>query len=169
MADVVYPDRSEAGTKLLTYTSAPLPADLEITGHPIVTLNVASSTADPAFHVYLEDVAPDGRVTYITEGILRGIHSQVSFEAPAYTEFGPRHTMQRGDAAGLIPRKVTEVSFKMFATSVLIRRGHAIRISIAGVDASTFERYPAEGEVSFTLQRNSATPSFVVLPVQAGK
>ena len=34
----------------------------------MVTLHLASTEADGAFIVYLEDVAPDGTVRYITEG-----------------------------------------------------------------------------------------------------
>jgi putative CocE/NonD family hydrolase len=69
--DVIYPDRREEDQKLLTYTSGPLTADLQITGNPVVNLYVSSTATDGAFFVYLEDVAPDGTVTYITEGILQ--------------------------------------------------------------------------------------------------
>jgi putative CocE/NonD family hydrolase len=60
---VFYPGRAARDERLLTYTSAPLGADLEITGHPVVRLHVASSADDGAFFAYLEDVAPDGTVT----------------------------------------------------------------------------------------------------------
>ena len=63
-----YGDRSEADKKLLVYDTAPLRADTEVTGHPIVTLYVASSANDGYFFAYLEDVAPSGRVDYVTEG-----------------------------------------------------------------------------------------------------
>ena len=70
-------------------------ADVEITGNPIVTLYVSSTTPDAAFHVYLEDVAPDGTVTYITEGMLRAINRKVSNEEPPYVQFGPYHSLER--------------------------------------------------------------------------
>src|SRR5215211_3679063 len=44
--EVVYPDRAEEDKKLLTFTSAPLDADVEITGHPIVTLFITSTHTD---------------------------------------------------------------------------------------------------------------------------
>ena len=72
--DVYYPDRAGEDAKLLTYTSEPLKAAVRVTGAPVVSLHVSSSLADGALHVYLEDVAPDGRVTYLTEGVLRLIH-----------------------------------------------------------------------------------------------
>ena len=58
---VIYPDRSAEDQKLLTYTSAPLENDVEITGNPVATLNLSSTATDGAFYVYLEAVAPDGR------------------------------------------------------------------------------------------------------------
>ena len=40
----------------------------------MVSLQLSSTKPDGALHVYLEDVAPDGRVTYLTEGVLRLVH-----------------------------------------------------------------------------------------------
>jgi putative CocE/NonD family hydrolase len=165
--DVVYPDRAEEDEKLLTYTSAPLETDVEITGNPIVTLYVASTENDGAFHVYLEDVAPDGRVTYVTEGILRAIHRRESEAEPPYESSGPYHSFERADAAPLVPGEVAEIRFNLYATSVLIKQGHRMRIAVAGHDASMFARYPAEGTPMLTVQRNSVYPSHVELPTMA--
>jgi putative CocE/NonD family hydrolase len=71
--DVVYPDRSDEDKKLLVYTGAPLETDLEITGTPVLTVEMSLTTSDGALHAYLEDVSPEGRVTYVDEGILRVI------------------------------------------------------------------------------------------------
>jgi len=120
---------------------------------------------DGAFHVYLEDVAPDGRVTYVTEGILRAIHRQVSDEEPLYAVLGPYHSFERADAAPLVPGEVAEIRFNLYATSVLVREGHRIRIAVAGHDASPFARYPAEGTPVLSVQRNNIYPSHVELPM----
>jgi putative CocE/NonD family hydrolase len=166
-ADVVYPDRAEEDKKLLTYTSPPLETDIEITGSPIVTLYVASTEDDGAFHVYLEDVAPDGRVTYLTEGGLRAVHRQVSEKEPPYLVQGPYHSFERADAALLVPGEVTEISLNLYATSILIKEGHRLRVAVAGHDASVFARYPAEGTPVLTVQRNSLYPSYIELPMMA--
>jgi putative CocE/NonD family hydrolase len=159
--DVVYPDRAEEDKKLLTYTSAPMETDIEITGSPIITLYVASTESDGAFHIYLEDVAPDGRVTYITEGVLRAIH-----RTDSGTGSEPHRTFERADAAPMVPGEVTEIRFKLYATSVLIEKGHSIRIAIAGHDASVFARYPAETTPILSVQRNSVYLSHVELPMK---
>ena len=167
MADVIYPDRAEEDEKLLTYTSTPLETDIEITGSPIVTLYVASTEDDGAFHVYLEDVAPDGRVTYVTEGILRPVHRQSSDPVPPYVVQGPYHSFERADAVPLVPGDVTEISFNLYTTSVLVRAGHRLRVAVAGHDASVFARYPAEGTPVLTVHRNSLYPSHIELPIKA--
>ena len=73
--DILFNDlksATEEDEKLLTYTAPPLDAALEVTGHPVIELFIASTAEDGAFHAYLEDVGPDGSVTLVTEGVLRG-------------------------------------------------------------------------------------------------
>ena len=163
---VIYPDRASEDAKLLTYTSEPLAEALEITGNPVVTLYVASSTSDGAFHIYLESVAPDGEVTYITEGILRATHRQISAAEPPFEQTGPYHSHLSGDALPLEPNEVTEVAVALYATSVLIPEGHQIRVAIAGHDASVFERYPADEIPVWIVQRNNTYASSIQLPIQ---
>lgn len=168
--DVIYPDRAQEDQKLLTYTSAPLPESIEITGTPVITLYVSSTASDGAFHVYLEDVAPDGRVTYITEGELRALHRKISDAEPPYVVLGPYHSFLKADALPLVPGDVAEISFALYATSVRIDQGHSLRIAVAGADASVFARYPAEGgSPVLSVQRSSVYPSHVDLPVKAAR
>ncbi|MYC99242.1 MAG: CocE/NonD family hydrolase [Gammaproteobacteria bacterium] len=165
--DVVYGDRRDEDAKLLTYTSAPMEVDTEITGHPVVTLHVASTESDGAFIVYLEDVAPDGTVRYLTEGQLRAVMRAVTDDPPLYRKYGPHRSELRADAMPLVPGEVAEISFDLWATSVLIREGHRIRVAIAGADADTFLRYPRDGGVPvLSVQRNATYPSAIVLPMK---
>ena len=64
----------------------------------------------------------------------------------------------------LVPGKVAEISFDLWATSVLIRAGHRIRVAVAGADADTFLRYPRDGSIPvLSVQRNPTHPSRIVL------
>ena len=165
--DVIYPNRADEDEKLLTYTSEPMQVDVEITGHPVVTLHVESTHSDGAFIVYLEDVAPDGRVTYITEGQLRAVMRKVSEEAPLYWKYGPHRSELRADAMSLVPGEVAELTFELWATSALIKRGHRIRVAITGADKDTFLRYPRDGGTpTIRVARNRLHPSHVVLPMK---
>ena len=160
-----YSRRAEAAAHLLTYLTPPLDGDIEITGHPIVTLYVTSTETDGAFFVYLEDVAPDGQVTYVTEGELRAIHRKVSTDTAPYKLLVPYHSFRKKDVQPLQPGELAEVTFGLLPTSVLIRKGHRIRIGIAGHDEGTFVRIPADATPTITVARNRLHASHIDLPV----
>ena len=159
------PSRTKADKKLLTYTSQPLEDDLEITGNPIITLYFSSTHEDGAFFVYLEEVDEGGEVTYLTEGNLRLIHRKLSIETPPYKITIPYHTYMKKDALPLVPNELTQAKFWLQATSVYVRKGHKLRVAIAGADKDTFMRYPAKGKPIVTIERNSSNPSFIDIPI----
>jgi len=162
---VIYLDRAKEDRRLLTYTSTPLERDMEITGYPVVTLYVASTEEDGAFFVYLEDVDESGVVRYITEGLLRGIHCKLSDETPPYVTSKPYRTFKRADAMPLPRGEIVELTLGLLPTSVLIRRGHRIRVAIAGADKETFVRIPAQGVPLLQISRNRHLASNIRLPV----
>ncbi|HSE32621.1 MAG TPA: CocE/NonD family hydrolase [Pyrinomonadaceae bacterium] len=163
--EVVYPDRANEDKKLLTYTSAALESDLEITGYPVVTLYLSSTHTDGGFYVYLEEVDETGKVTYLTEGALRGIHRRISTEQSPLKIFVPYHSFKRKDAAPLVPGEVTEIKFGLQPISALIKKGHRLRVAIAGHDRDTFIRIPAEGTPTIAVQRNKRALSSIELPI----
>jgi putative CocE/NonD family hydrolase len=162
--DVYYADRAAEDLKLMTYTSEPLEKAMRITGTPVVSLRLSSTAPDAAIHVYLEDVAPDGRVTYLTEGVLRLLHGGSTQDALPYEHPGPPRSFLRADAAPLHPDEVIRVDLPLFATSVRLAAGHRVRMAIAGHDASTFARYPQDGEAVLTVAYSRVDPSFLELP-----
>ena len=166
-SDVVYPDRANADKKLLVYTSAPLESDLEITGSPVLTLEMSSTTRDGAIHAYLEDVSPEGRVTYLDEGIFRVINrKEVDLKSLPYEPLGPAHSFLRTDAEPLVPGTPATIRFSLYATSVLVRKSHSIRVALAGADADVFKRYPTEEIPVWRVYREASCSSFIELPVK---
>jgi putative CocE/NonD family hydrolase len=163
-----YPDRKERDRDLLVYESAPLGQAMEVTGYPIIRLNLSSTHSDGAFFVYLEDVSPTGTVTYVTEGVLRGIHRKVSDDPSAWKRPIPYHSFLAADAQPMVPGEVFELAFGLEPTSFLFKEGHRIRIAIAGHDISAFRRIPPEGTPELRVQRNSVYPSSIELPVVRG-
>jgi putative CocE/NonD family hydrolase len=134
--DVVHPDRRRADRRLLTYTSAPLRHEVTVTGTVALSFGLATSTQSAAVFAYLEDVAPNGRVTYITEGEQR---------------------------VAVTPQRRTQLSLALIPTSVTFPAGHHIRIALAGSDRDTFARVPSRGMPTFTIYRGRS--SFIDLPV----
>ena len=162
---VTYPDRAQQDARLLTYTSAPLTQDMEITGYPVINLQAASTVSDSAFYIYLEEVDETGKVTYLTEGQLRAIHRKVSKDKPPYWINVPYHSFMKKDAMPLVAGEVTEIKFGLLPVSVLIKKGHRLRVAIAGHDKSVFARLPATGTPVFTIERNKSRASFIELPI----
>ena len=164
LTPVIYQDRAKADRRLLTYTSEPLAAHAEITGHPVVNLYLTSTATDGAFFVYLEQVDEGGKVNYLTEGALRVIHRKVSPAPPPYRTFGPYHSFKKDDAQPLVPGEVFQLTFALIPTSVVIQKGQRLRVAIAGHDRDTFARIPKTKIPTIELQRNSSYASHIDLP-----
>ena len=130
----------------------------------MVTLYVASTAADGAFYIYLEDVDENGRVTYVTEGQLRALHRRLTDRRPPLALFVPHHSFLREDGMPLVPGAVAELRFGLLPTSCRVRRGHRLRVAIAGHDKDTFARIPG-GVPTVAVQRNRRYPSQIELPI----
>ena len=156
-------DRRAADSLLLTYTTGPMESDLQVTGTPWVTLQMSSDQEEGAVFVYMEEVGPDGTSRYLTEGGLLLQHRKLS-DNP-WSESVPYHSFKQTDASPMPLNQVQEVTFKLWPISVLIRKGHSLRIAIAGTDKDTFDRVPAKGTPVYTFYRTKEYPSFLNLPV----
>ncbi len=151
--------------KLLCYTSAPLKEDTEVTGHPVVTLYITSTADDGNFFVYLEDVASDGHATYITEGQLRALHRKLSDDEPPYPHAVPYRTFKKEAAMPLRPGEVAEMVFDLLPTSYLFKKGHSIRVAVAGADKDHFALRQTDPPPTLQVYRNSAYASAIELPM----
>jgi putative CocE/NonD family hydrolase len=159
-----YPGREQADRSLLTFTSEPLPADVQVLGFPVVTLRLATSGTDGAVYVYLECAGPDGGVSYLTEGCLRFPHRRTAGPAePA--RLGVPRTFARPDALPVIPGEPMDLAVTLLPVSAVVPAGCRIRVAIAGHDASCFTRYGPAEEI-FTLSLGGDF-SCLDLPVQA--
>jgi putative CocE/NonD family hydrolase len=162
---ITYYERNKIDEKLLCYTSQPFESDTEITGQIITCLYLSSTHEDGSIFAYFEDVDESGSVTYITDGEFRPLHRKILTDDPPYKMLTPYHSYKKEDSAPLIPGEITEVKFGLHITSVLIKKGHSIKIAIAGADKDTFIRYPKEGRPTITISRNLDFPSHIELPI----
>jgi putative CocE/NonD family hydrolase len=133
-APVYYGDRRFAPGTRLTFDAEPVSRDTEIVGAAELCLVMRSDQTDGIVIAYLEDVAPDGRVTYLTEGQLRLIHRKTSAGAcdPAP---GTARTFARGDAVPVTPGELMRIELPLLPTAAVIRKGHHLRLALAGADA----------------------------------
>jgi putative CocE/NonD family hydrolase len=145
-----YGDRRHADEALLTFTSDPLPADLHVAGFPVISLRLATSGSDGAIYAYLEDVAPDGEVVYVTEGCLRFLHRATRGPAEP-TRLGVPRSFARADRLAVTPGQDLDLAVELLPVAALIRAGHKIRVALGGHDAACFDRYGPPDE-TFTVQ-----------------
>ncbi|MBI4932736.1 MAG: CocE/NonD family hydrolase [Actinobacteria bacterium] len=160
---VVYGDRRERDEWLVHWTSPALDDPLRIAGTPVVSLVVASDHADGALFVYLETVAADGTVDYLTEGVLRLLHRATA--DPPYTVDGPYHPCTADLASPLTPGRAVVVELALFPVAAVVPAGSAIRVAVAGHDAGTFSRVPDTGDPVLTFTTGGPTPARLELPV----
>lgn len=160
---VAYPDRRKQDKKLLCYTSAPLTNDIEVTGHPLVSLFLRSSQPDGDLFIYLEEVDAKGRSMLVTEGQLRLIHHELAEGSP-YGTLIPYRSFKREDAAPLVRGRTTRITLDFIPTSYRFRKGNRIRLAIGGSDRDNFPLFPGEPP-TFEILRNKAHPSYLELPI----
>ena len=161
-----YTDWDGRDARMLCYTSEPLAADHELSGHPVVTLHLSASEADAALHVYLEDVAPDGSCRYVTEGMLRALHRKECAAPDHHQVVGPYHSYARADAAPLVPGEVATLRFSLLPTSWRVAAGHRLRLAIAGADADNFGQVPHGRPPILAIQRGGVHASSISLPMR---
>jgi uncharacterized protein len=101
--DLPADQRQEDGGALV-FDSAPLERTLEIMGQPTVHLELASDQPMAMVAVRLSDVAPDGKATRVTYGILNLTH-RAGDESPEPLKPGVRHrvTVDLNDVAQTFP------------------------------------------------------------------
>jgi putative CocE/NonD family hydrolase len=161
---IYYGDRRFAPGKRLSFDAAPQPRDSELVGAPELCLAMRSDQTDGAVFAYLEDVAPDGRVTYLTEGVLRLLHRKTTSLA-CDSAPGTQRSFNRADAAPVIPGELMYVEIPLLPLAAKIAAGHHLRLSIAGADADNF---PMLSEVPSTWSiMVGAGGSSLTLPLRA--
>jgi hypothetical protein len=159
-----YPDMTLNDEKGLTYTTASLTEDLELTGHPVVYLWVSSTASDGDFFVYLEEVNQEGISNYISEGTMRASHRAI--HKPYYDNLGlPFHRSHEKDVSELTPGVPVEHVFDLQPTSNIFNAGNRIRITVTCTDKDNALTPELSPPPTVSIYRNSNKASYVLLPV----
>ncbi len=145
----------------LTFDTAPLESDMEVTGYPVVDLWLASDLTDADVTAQLLDVAPDGTTrSYQMVGRLRASR-RVQGQAP-YDNFGlPYHTQLQADESPLVPGEPVQLQFALMPMSYIFPAGHRIRLAL-----SVSNPDEEGGEATFLL--GGARASSITLPLIPG-
>ena len=164
--------RPGVDAKGLTYTTAPLNADTEMTGHPVAHLWVSSSAPDGNFILYLEEVDASGKSLYVTDGVMRAAHRQVRSLSP-WKDLGvPYHRSLASAYAPLSPKRAVELAFDFNPISYVFRKGNRIRVTVTGAEKNTYQLPPGadpKAAPSITLHRDRRHASYLSLPLVPAK
>lgn len=159
-----YPDMTANDSKGLTYTTAPLAGNLEVTGHPILHLWVSSTAADGDFIAFLEEVDPKGFSHYVSEGCLRASHRAV--DVPPYANLGlPYHGSAAKELVSLVPGEPTELIFDLLPVSRVFGSGSRLRVTIVCADRDNLDTQVTTPPPVITVLRNARNGSRLDLPV----
>jgi len=161
-----YPDMRSNDRKALTYTTGPLSVDVLIVGHPVVHLWIACTADDVDVFAYLEEVTPDGRSTYVTDGCLRASHRRLN--EPSYNRLGlPYHRGFARDREPLTDQPV-ELVFDLYPTANLFEAGHRIRLAVTCADRDNCRARVQTPVPELSVYHNHGQASQLALPVLKG-
>lgn len=155
------PCRSSAEN--VTVAARTFAVDTEVTGNPLADLWISSTAPEQPVFAYLEDVAPDGTVTVISEGRQRASLRQV-VEAPWNTMGTPWRRSWAEDHKPLEAAVPVKVSFDLLAVSYVFKAGHTLRVSITGSDVRERSRTEVSPVPTLTVHTGGDTPSNIVIP-----
>jgi len=151
IAPIGKPVVNEQDEKSLTFTSDPLAADTEITGHPTVELYVSSSEPYGDFYVFLSDVDESGTSMMITEGQLRSgwkdLHDNDEMIDGAPLDVEPElpwhgYEIEQWTDKALVDGQIVKLTFDLAPTSWTVRKGHRIRVAVAGSNYPNYALHP---------------------------
>jgi predicted acyl esterase len=124
----------------VTFVSAPLDGDTEVTGPLAAKLFVSSSTADADIFVVFRVFTPDMREvvfmgaidphTPIAQGWLRASHRKL--DPTLSTEYRPYHT--HDEAQPLDPNEIVPLDIELWPTSIVVPTGHRLALTVRGRD-----------------------------------
>jgi hypothetical protein len=163
-----YNDWTKRAGSQFGFSTQPLEQALEIAGHPVLSLWLASSEPDAAIFAYLSEVEPAGTVRYVTEGVLRAIHRAEAPCPPEYRTTWPYRTFARKDARPMPVGEPQLLKFALLPVAWRFAKGSQIRLSIAGADADHFVQTPHGRPPVLTLMNGAEQATMLELPISAG-
>jgi len=143
--------RNEQDKKCIVFETDNLSEAVTLTGHPIINLELSSNQVNADVYVYLSDVDSTGTVYYVTEGKLRaGWHKLYDNNENVENLYDvkpelPWHSYKKEnyDPAPFENDSIVNLRFALRPHAWKFRKGHKIRISIAGADNENYEFNPA--------------------------
>ncbi len=161
----------------VSFETAPMAADTEVTGHIVLNVWVSSTKEDMDIFATIRNIDPSGNdvmemgqmgepLQCVTKGWLRASHRKLD---PAKSlPYRPYHSHERREP--LTPGVPVECQVEIIATSMVFKKGHKLRLDISpadGVGTQHFTHFPADynqGGVS-TVHSGGDKATYLLLPI----
>ena len=117
---------------LPSFTTPVLETTMEITGQPVLRLQLSAEAADARVMAYLTAVDPQGKSYYLTEGYLR---LKLRKTDPSQQTL---HSYLQRDAENVPQGKEFEADLTLFPISAVLPKGYRLRLLLASGDSTQF-------------------------------
>ena len=168
--------RVDPARRVLTFTSAPLAADLEAIGPIVLKLYAASTAIDTQFVVKLTDQHPQDAAAHaageqpaftpVSKGWLKASHREKDAarstpQRPFYTHLNPQP---------LTPGEIYQFDIEVLPIAYVFKKGHRVRLELANGDSPATDgvfNHPYHPSLmgTDTIYHDGAHASALILPV----
>jgi len=168
--------RVDPARRVLTFTSAPLAADLEAIGPIVLKLYAASTAIDTQFVVKLTDQHPQDAAVHaageqpaftpVSKGWLKASHREKDAarstpQRPFYTHLNPQP---------LTPGEIYQFDIEVLPIAYVFKKGHRVRLELANGDSPATDgvfNHPYHPSLmgTDTIYHDGAHASALILPV----
>jgi putative CocE/NonD family hydrolase len=161
----------------VSFETAPMTQDTEVTGPLVLKLWVSSTSEDMDIFVTIRNIGPDGKdvceigqhgqpVPCVTKGWLRASHREL--DAARSLPFRPYHA--HNQRLWLEPNKPVECDVEVWPTSMVFKKGHKLRVDIQprdGIGSAPYTHYHADYNAGAenTVYAGGDRASYLMLPV----
>ena len=161
----------------VSFITAPLKEDTEITGPMALVLWVSSTSEDMDIFATIRNIGPDGEDIWevgqqgfdqvpVAKGWLRAAHRKL--DPNKSLPYRPYHT--HDERQWLKPGEVVECQVEIWPSCMVFKQGHRIRLDIQprdGVGASVYRHYPADYNIGArnTIHTGGERQCYLLLPV----
>jgi predicted acyl esterase len=165
-----------SGRTGVSFQTAPFDADTEITGPIVLVVWVSSTSEDLDIFVTLRNIGPDGKDLFevgqhgqpvpLTMGWLRASHRKL--DAERSLPFRPYHA--HDERRWLAPGEPVECQVEVWPTSIVLKRGHRLRVDVQprdGIHAAPYTHYHADYNAGAenTIHMGGGMASYLLLPM----
>lgn len=160
-------DRENQDGRLLTYTSAELPSDTQLTGHGLVNLWLNAVVSDFVIHAHLSELLPHGEDLHVTQGCLRALHRMEVIPPDDYLTPAIYHSCTRVHARQVTPGQPHLFRFSLRPIAWTFLAKSRIRLSVKVTHLDQREPMHASKSSRIIVLRGGGNASHIMLPLRS--